>query len=227
MVIDARKAGRTLLFAVVIMNVIAFAVLAFTDATGRDGGELARLFDVADEGNLTAWASALLLLLAAVLLGIIARASKDAGDPDARSWRLLAWVFVYLSLDEAAALHEILIDPVKSATHVSGPFRFAWVFVAIPLLAILGVVLLGFIRRLPTATRRAFIVAGLVFIAGAVGVEVIGGMLVDRGIEPHGLHRILVSIEELLENVGAALFIGALLTYMRTITARTATLEIT
>jgi hypothetical protein len=135
-------------------------------------------------------------------------------------------VFVYLSLDEAAGLHEILIDPVRSVTHASGPIRFAWVLVAIPLLVILGLLLLGLIRRLPASTRRAFIVSGLIFVAGAVGVEVIGGMIMDAGIEGHGVNRIFVSIEELLENVGAAMFIGALLAHMRTMTARRTSLEI-
>lgn len=221
--VHAEKLGRWLVIAVFVFNAAALAVIGLTKALDR-GGDLARLFDVADEGNITSWVSALLLLGAAVLLAVNARSAHTAGVPDERSWWLLAGVFTYLSLDEAAALHELLIEPVGSLTDASGLFRYAWIIVAIPLVAILGIVLLGFLRRLSGPTRHAFLLAGAVFVGGAVGVEAIEGAILDAGITGHGVHRLLVSIEEALENIGVALFIGALLRHMATTGARSTTI---
>ncbi len=223
--VHAEKLGRWLVIAMVVFNAAAFAVIGLTKALDR-GEDLAQLFDVADEGNITSWVSALLLLGAAVLLALNAHTAHIEGDRDERSWWLLAAVFTYLSLDEAAALHELLIEPVGSLTDASGLFRYAWIIVAIPLLAILGVALLGYLRRLPGPTRRAFLLAGAVFVGGAVGVEAIEGAILDAGITGYGVHRLLVSIEEALENIGVALFIGALLPHMATTSARSTTITI-
>jgi uncharacterized membrane protein YhaH (DUF805 family) len=201
-------------------------VIGAIDVLGRDGGELARQFDVAEEGNLTSWASSLLLLSAALLLAVAARTAKTAGDRDARWWWLLCGVFVYLSLDESASLHELLIEPVGSATDASGLFHQAWIIVAVPVVVVLGLVLLGFLRRLPSTTRRRFLVAGAVFLAGAVGFEALGGAALDAGLTAHGVNRVLVSMEETLENLGAALFIGALLRHLATATDGTLRIEL-
>lgn len=223
--VHAEKLGRWLVIAMVVFNAAAFAVIGLTKALDR-GEDLARLFDVADEGNITSWVSALLFLGAAVLLAMNAHTAHIEGDRDERSWWLLAAVFTYLSLDEAAAVHELLTEPAGSLTDASGLFRYAWIIVAIPLVAILGIALLGYLRRLPVPTRRAFLVAGAVFLGGAIGLEAIGGAVLEAGITGHGVNRLLVSIEEALENVGIALFIGALLRHMAATGARSTTVTV-
>jgi drug/metabolite transporter (DMT)-like permease len=197
------------------------------EVAGRDDGDLARAFDVTAEGNLATWFSSTLLLLAAVLLAVMASTAHRARDPDARWWWFLAAGFFYLCVDEAASLHEELIRPVGDLTDASGFFRYAWIVVAIPIVAVVGIVLVRFLRRLPPATARAFVIAGGVFVLGAVVVEGLGGAALDGGLDFRGAQRILVTLEETLENLGVALFIGALLRHMATTDARTTQVDLT
>src|SRR5262245_61133283 len=110
--IDARKTGRALIVAGVAFNAFAFLVQVAAEALGRDNGELARQFDVSEEGNVTAWASVVLLLVTALIVAAAALEARSRRDPDTKWWWILAGGFLYLSLDEGAALHEILIGPV-------------------------------------------------------------------------------------------------------------------
>jgi hypothetical protein len=217
--IDARRTGRALMVTVITFNVLAFLVLAATDVLGWKHSELARQFDVAEEGNLTAWFSALLLFGGAVLCAAVATGVRQRGERDAGWWWAMAAGFVYLSLDEAAALHEIVIGPIGRATDASGFLKYAWIIVAVPAVVIVFLIFLGFLRRLPSKTRNAFLIAGAVFLAGAVVVEALGGEAMDSGLVGHGVNRLFVSVEECLENVGAVLFIAAVLRYMAGSTA--------
>lgn len=96
-----------------------------------------------------------------------------------------------------------------------GIFYFAWVLPALVLLVGLGLYFVGFLRRLPSPTRRAFSATGLIYLGGAVGVELIAG----RHVEVHGYNNLpyafLVVAEEGLEMTGVILFLKALLAYLR------------
>ena len=225
--IDAARTGRALLIIVVVVNAVALGVQAVAEVIGRQQGEFARQFDVSEEGNLTAWWSASLLLAAAVMVAFAAWNARARHDPDTKWWWLIAAGFVYLSLDEAAELHETLIEPVGELTDASGFFRYAWIIVAIPVVAILGLLLIGFLRRLPPATRRWFLIAGGVFVVGSIEIEALGSAAIDAGVSFRGANRAFVSLEELLENLGVALFIAALLRHLSATETVVATIEIT
>jgi uncharacterized membrane protein YhaH (DUF805 family) len=224
--IDTGRVGRVLVAIVLVFNVVAFGVLAAADVLGGEDGELARQFDVAEEGNFTAWFGVTLLLLAVGVLVCASLVARSREDRDTRSWWLLTAGFVYLSLDEAAGLHELLIDPVGDATDASGAFHYAWIVVAIPAMAIAGVMLLGFLRRLPRATRTSFLIAGAVFLGGAVGVEALEGVVLDADLAAHGVQRLMVTLEELLENLGVVLFVAAVLRHLVALDVRSLTVEL-
>jgi hypothetical protein len=65
-----------------------------------------RLFHLGREASLPSWFSAVLLLTAGVLLAVIAGVKRRQADAFRRYWAALSWIFVYLSADEAAVLHE-------------------------------------------------------------------------------------------------------------------------
>ena len=62
------------------------------------------------EANIPAWYSSAALLLAAMLLWIVSAATKQRGGRPIY-WRLLSLVFLALSIDEVAELHEQLTNP--------------------------------------------------------------------------------------------------------------------
>lgn len=179
------------------------------DFFGRD------LFDLDAETNVPATFSALILLLAAVILGVIAAARGQAGRADAFSWRALTGIFAYLALDEATMLHERLDRITSSLVSTDGFLHYAWV---LPY-GILGLVVLAlflrFLLQLPANIRWRVVLAGVIYVGGAMGVEMIGGAVVTTLSEESLPARMLTVLEEGMEMLGVILFIGALLSYIR------------
>jgi hypothetical protein len=210
----------------VAFNALAFVVLALADAIGRGDSEIARQLDVSEEANIATWFATFLLLLAAGVLVTAALVARAREDPDTRSWWLLAGGFIYLSVDEAAGLHELLIDPVGDVTDASGLLHYAWIIVAIPAIAIVCLLLLGFLRRLPAATRRSFLVAGAIYVGGTVGVEALEGLVLHTALAAHGAQRVMVTMEELLESLGIALFVGAVLRHLTSLGVHVLSVEL-
>lgn len=177
--------------------------------------KLAYLFDVDAERNIPSYFSTLLLLFAALLLAVITVLKRKAGSP-VSSWAILLFGFLCLAADEAWSYHERLIKPVREllGDDKLGVFYFAWVIPGIALVLVLALFFLSFLLRLPAKTRLTFLVAATLYIGGVIGVELVGG----RFAELHGVrnltYNMIVSIEEILEMVGAIVFIYALLVYI-------------
>jgi hypothetical protein len=182
---------------------------------GVRGSWFVDAFNLDREGNVATWYSTGLLLLAALLLAALARLKPEGPHP--RFWAALSAVFMLLSLDEAAALHEATIQPVRRALGVGGALYYAWV---VPGAAFAVIVLAGswrFLRRLPAGTRRLFLIGGAVYVSGAIGVEMVGSSYDVT----HGAHNLryaaIAHCEEMLEMAGVLVFIYALLAYLRAV----------
>ena len=168
-----------------------------------------------NEANLPTWFSTILFVLAAVLLGVIARWRRREGDPFARHWTALALLFVFLSVDEACTVHERLNDvpALQQALSPSGALYYPWVAVYLVLAALLALGYARFLRALPRRTAAAFLVAGLLYAGGAVGLEMIGAAYDERYGRDNLGYAAVSTFEETLEMLGAILLIRTLLAY--------------
>jgi hypothetical protein len=172
------------------------------------------LFDLDGEGNIPTYFSSAIILLSAGLLAIIFVLKKRQDVGDHRYWAGLSGIFLFLSIDEFACIHERLIFPLKNFLNTYGVLYFAWVIPYSILLFILVLLYHRFIFSLPLPVRRLFIVAGLVYIGGALGFELIGGYYFDlNGARKVLLYEIITMVEESLEMAGILIFIYALIQY--------------
>lgn len=171
-------------------------------------------FDLGRENNLPSWFGGALLLFAAALLAVAAKGERDRRRPSA-AWRALSGIFVFLAADELFSFHEALIGPVSSALKTDGLLRYAWVIPYGAFAAAVGCCCLGLLRRIPPLTRNRFIAAGAVYVAGALGCEMLGGLIEQRWGREGPLYAVEVFFEESLEMGGVILFIHALLAYLR------------
>lgn len=173
-----------------------------------------RYFSFDTELSLPTWFSVLLLAACAGTLGGIARDAHLSGARFERHWWVLAAGFAYLSVDEFAQMHESLIPRVQQALGASDLFYYGWTFVAVPVLVVVAVAFMGFLRHLPPRTRRRFIIAGSLYVGGAVLLEALGGWYRSTIVWPDLAWGLLVTLEELMEMSGTALFFVALLAYV-------------
>lgn len=211
-----------------VTRIFAGAVLLLT--AGHLAGQISRLFlghdylmglvpllDFDREHNLPSYYSALALAFSALLLMIIARSQSAPGGEDARYWWGLTFLFAYLSVDEAVGIHEKMILPLQDATGASGLLFYAWVIPYGLCILILGIILLRFLLRLPSLTRRHFLLAAVVYLSGALVLELFGGRHYEAYKGTADLtYTLLTTAEEFLEMAGVVIFIHALLGFMAT-----------
>jgi len=172
------------------------------------------LFSVNVEESIPTWYATLLLFGAVLLLAMIATAKYAHQDRFRRHWAGLALIFLYLSMDEGAAIHEIFSDVLEQLFAPSGYLYFAWVIVAVPLVILFIVLYFRFLFQLPPRTRNLFILAGVVYVGGALVVE---GISANRWYLDGGQsfeYLAIATIEELSEMLGAVILIYALLAYI-------------
>jgi hypothetical protein len=186
---------------------------------------LVGLFDLDQEANLPSWYSASVLLICSAVLGLITAAKRHAGDRYTRHWAVLALGFLYMSADEEAGLHEI-IGPLFAGVghwltqHVSGYFNYlsaypvyTWVLPATAAAAVIFVSYVRFLLDLPRRTSVRFVLSGMIFLGGAMGVEILEARHTLYYGQHDPVYGAMVLIEETMEMAGIALFLVSLIQY--------------
>ncbi|MFT6731606.1 MAG: hypothetical protein ACJA1H_002949, partial [Glaciecola sp.] len=170
-------------------------------------------FDFDIERNLPTLYSALALLLSGILLFIISVLHKD-NRVERLQWRVLSFIFVFLSIDEATVIHEQLWMPTKDLFNTSGLLYYAWYIPYGFILLFLILVYAKWLWRLPKKVKSLFIISGVVFVFGAIGLESVSGFYDELMGQNNLYYCALYTLEELFEMCGVAIFIYALLIYI-------------
>ena len=174
------------------------------------------------ELNLPTLFSSSLLLISALLMQRLGHNSNpDAAD----DWRLLSKIFIFLALDEALQIHEILIIPgLRHQVHPA--LASTWVVPYAALALIMLWKFRSFLGSIPRATATGLLRSGAVYVGGAIGMEMIGSFAVRSSlIRLHSpWYGAITGLEETLELVGIILLIDAL---MRALLAQQDSVDIT
>ena len=171
------------------------------------------LFNFNTEMNVPTLYSSVALICASALLFVVGYLHKKI-NLSYIPWFGLSFIFLFLSIDETASIHEGLTVPVKETLNTSGLLFYAWVIPYSIGLMIFLIIYSKFLINLPKQTMILFIVSGSIYVTGAIGFELLGGQRAEQ-VGPNGLiYSLFYTCEELLEMLGIALFIYALLTYL-------------
>lgn len=217
--IDLRKTVQVVLLIIttLIISGTAANIVSNQVAPSKDH-KLARLmnrFDLAFEPSVPNWYSSCSLLVCSVVLGLISCAKRRQRDRWFWHWFILALLFVGLSVDEGVRFHEMLHTVLASRFETHGLLYFPWVIPALAFIAVVGLSYIPFLMRLNRRTAVLFVIAGATYVMGAVGMDMLGGVIVEQ----HGMesieHSFAQSVEELLEMLGVLIFLYALLDYVR------------
>ena len=172
---------------------------------------LVRLFYVDAERNVPPFFSVLLLLLAAALLAVVAATMRRRSDRFWRYWGGLAVLFAGLAADEFIGFHEMPIEHLRRLLGAHGLLYFTWVIPGMGFVALVAILWTRWLLALPVETRNRYVVAGVIFVSGAIGVEMLSGWAAEYRGEDSGLYAAIVTVEEACEMLGVWYFIDATL----------------
>ncbi len=165
-----------------------------------------RLVDFDTEMNVPTLYSSFAMFVASALLALVGYIHRTRKEPSL-AWFGLAFIFTFLSIDESSEFHEMLVGPVRDTLDTSGVFYFAWVIPYGILAIVFGIAYLRFLLRLPRNILGLFVLSGVVFLSGALGLELVGGVIAQSSGTDSLIYSISYTFEELLEMVGIALLI--------------------
>lgn len=177
-------------------------------------GDIVQFFDFDTEFNIPTYFSSVILLFSSVLLFLISRYHKNHGLTRVL-WLFLSIIFLGLSMDEFMVIHERTSQIMRDNFNLSGALFYAWVIpYGIVALAVGLLFYFYILRKLPKRIRNLLILSGIVFLSGAVGVEMVSSALRVSHDEFDLTTAILYTVEETMEMLGISLFIYGLLSYL-------------
>lgn len=207
--VDAAALARRILIAVLWIQLAIMAanlMFNFFDVTGHIS--IRRIFNVAREQSLPTWFASLQAILASVTAWALWRIEG------ARGWLFVSLFFLYVSIDDAAAVHE-RVATALSETFPTLPLlenypSFSWHLLVAPVLAggLFAVALYQW-RRIPTRRTLLLVGGGLAAFAISQSFDVLEGIdgLFDEWAENLGVADYTVghgfrATEEWLEMLG-------------------------
>jgi hypothetical protein len=213
MTISFQPKQITVFLGVIVIGLIAANFVGIFSKFYLGSSRIA-LFELDREANIPTFYQSVTILLCAGLLAGITIAKKKAGTREYLYWAGLALIFLFLSVDETAGIHERLINPLRNALHTSGILFFAWVIPYGILLIVMMAFYFRFLFSLPVRSRYWIIFAGILYIAGALGGELLGGFWAGLHGQENLTYTLITTGEESLEMVGILAFIYALMSYI-------------
>ena len=204
---------RLLLLIIGVLTYLNVLVLIFWFEYDDPFPTFTKYFDVGQERNIPTLYSVLALAVAATLLATNARHSWEKCDGQHRYWAGLGLIFLFLAFDEGTKIHEKTSNVIEQWITPQGYLYWLWVIPYGFAVLVLAAVYLRFLVRLSRTTRYYFILAALLFLGGAIGVDMLQAREADLmiGNDYTILYCVLYSLEEFLEMIGVAVFIYALL----------------
>jgi hypothetical protein len=178
------------------------------------GSSRIALFELDREANIPTLYQTVTIMLCAALLAVIAIARKRENKREYLYWAGLAAVFLFLSADETAGMHERMIEPLRNALNTSGVLYFAWVIPYGILLVAMMVIYSRFLFSLPLRFRYLIILAAILYVTGALGFELIGGQWTDLHGQENLTYTLITTCEEIFEMAGILVFIYTLMSYI-------------
>lgn len=196
-----------------------YAEFVLSQYLGMDSNTApARLLDIFSvnlEESIPTWYSTINLFIAACLLAWIATVKRIHKLPGSGYWVGLAFIFLYLSMDEGGSIHESTSGPLQRAFDTTGFLEFGWLILGIPLVLLFGLIYFRFWWRLPNPTRPLFALAGILYVGGAVVVEAISANQYTLDGGASFTYMAIATVEELGEMLGVVVLIYALLDYLK------------
>ncbi len=214
-ILDRALPAAVVATAIVLMLGYALEIVAFIRHVESStlGYNIVRLDS---EANIPSVFSSALMVVNAIIMLKIASAERRIATRTAVGWQLLGFFFIYMALDELLGVHEALLRfPYRPDFY--GLFHFRWVLLGVVAVVVLFGLFLPFLLRLPRTTAIRLLIAGGVFVFGALVMEMIDGAAVERFGPLSWQFVVAECLEESLEMVGLVLALRTIILHRRTL----------
>ena len=170
-----------------------------------------QFMDFDNEVNFPTYFNTILLFLSAQTFLLIAFSTLHSKFYYKSYWYILSFLFLYLSVDEFICIHEWFIGwSQQLGVNGTGILRYTWI-VPYGILVILFVIYsLKFLLTLEKFFLKGYLMCGILYVLGAIGVESVGGMMFEQNNNATGFEYILFypTIEESLEMLSLILLLN-------------------
>ena len=168
-------------------------------------------FSLSCEDNVPSWYSSCLLFACSVALACIWCRPPSERHGHGFFWGVLCLGFLYMSLDESASYHEQMSLGFDSPV---GVLYYSWVAPMGGLVLALLLLFIRFLVVLPRRFRWRFIIAGVIYVTGALIIELfLGWWVSNSGGEGNIGYALIDGVQETMEMLGSTLFLLYLLQY--------------
>jgi hypothetical protein len=192
---------------------------------GIENNNLITLFNIDAEKNIPSLYSGVQLLLSSLLLSMVAIVKRQTKGSYVKHWYGLSVIFLYLALDEWFAIHETL-NPVLHQFIQNSPAARLDILNLIFLITFV-VIYTKFVLNLPSRIKLLFIISGVLYVTGAIAIEIIGENFFSYIYhKPRLASQIISTLEEFLEMLGINLFIYAILLHLASLPIRKLSIEV-
>jgi len=188
---------------------IASQLLQHNVDLGRIFEGLVRLVNVDEEHNIPTWYQSFMLFFCSVLLAKIATEKKRNNMKYVLHWWGLSIIFLFLSIDEMVCIHERAIDECGK-----GFLHFQWIVPAAFFVLFFALSYLKFLAHLPVKTKILVVIAAVLYVGGALGMESVNGYYFELYGPEDIKYSMLTTLEEFLEMSGIVIFLKALILHI-------------
>lgn len=165
-----RQVVSTLAFGAIAVSLLSLTANMLWINGVSFGRQAMLLFDVDQEKSLATWWAAVTLAVLSVVTWFIGHSRGFSCLRERIAWYALAGGFLFLSIDESCMLHERIGGKIE----LDGALTYArWIILWLPLAAICGGIVLWMLWRMSRRMVIGLIIGAVVFLAGAVGTELI------------------------------------------------------
>ncbi len=176
--------------------------------------DFVQMFDLDMEANIPTVFSSLILALSALCFYLLGLYAENTNHADKPYWFGLGAIFLFLSFDEGATIHEAIGDYTEKFVHASGYLFYPWVISYGGLVTFLGIMYFRFFWKMEKKVFWSFMLSAFIYLLGAVVFELFGANEASAHGTDTVLYSTLYTIEESLEMFGVIYLIWILLSLL-------------
>ena len=206
------KINLFIIFLLMIGNILSNIYLALNLPFGID-----KLFAFSREANIPTLFSSLNIFISSIFSYLLSK-FKWVALKERKYWLLLSYIFIFLSIDETAGIHEKIGSLINFNFIDSFFMKNNWVLLYGLLVVFFLLYFSRFLKILDRQLRTQILLSGFIYLIGALGFEVLIELILSKPsdllINNYITISILGTIEEASEMLGIAIFNFSLLKYI-------------